>query len=100
MTSSIVPFRLAVENPDLIHVEWNRLSPISYGFQTAAAASALTCGIYDPVHKSVLYPKWDSQSKKFSFLDVKPSTDFYDVMNRKMVLHLTMTAARYYVNWT
>ena len=43
--SSVLPWKLAAANPDLIHVEMSRLSPISYGFQTATAAAALTCGI-------------------------------------------------------
>ena len=43
--SSVLPWKLAAANPDLVHVEISRLSPISYGFQTATAAAALTCGI-------------------------------------------------------
>ena len=43
--SSVLPWKLAAANPDLIHVEMSRLSPISYGFHTASAAAALTCGI-------------------------------------------------------
>ena len=43
--SSVLPWKLAAANPDLVHVEMSRLSPISYGFHTATAAAALTCGI-------------------------------------------------------
>jgi alpha-N-acetylglucosamine transferase len=41
--SSNVPYILATQFPDLIHVEFSRISPISYGFQTAEAAAGLTC---------------------------------------------------------
>ena len=39
--SSIVPYRLATAYPDLIHIEWSRISPISYGFQTAEAGESI-----------------------------------------------------------
>jgi hypothetical protein len=94
MTSSVVPFKIAVENPDLIHVEWNRLSPISYGFQTSSAAAAMTCGLLDPKQQTVLHPKWDAANKKYTLSDVTPSRTFFDRIDRKMVLHLTMTAVR------
>jgi hypothetical protein len=37
--SSVVPFRLAMQHPDLVHVEMSRISPISFAFQT----SVLVC---------------------------------------------------------
>ena len=89
--SSIVPFQLATQFPDLIDIEWSRLSPISYAFQTADAAAALTCGIFDPISASVLIPTWD---KGYSFKNSVPNKKFFHAMNRKLVLHLTMTAAR------
>lgn len=92
--SSIIPFRLATQYPDLIHVEWSRLSPISYGFQTSEAAAALTCGLLDPRNQTVLYPRWMTDKKSYTFQGVTPSKRFYDVMSRKLVLHLTMSAVR------
>jgi hypothetical protein len=46
--SSVIPFHLAVEHPDLIHIEMNRISPISYSFHTSQFAEAVTCGIFIP----------------------------------------------------
>ena len=43
--SSVVPFRLATQFPDLVNIEMSRLSPISYSFQTSVLAEAITCGI-------------------------------------------------------
>ena len=46
--SSVIPFRLATQYPDLIHVEMHRISPISFGLQTADTAVILTCGFLLP----------------------------------------------------
>lgn len=68
--SSVVPFRLATMYPDLLHVEMSRLSPISYGFQTALLADAITCGIFLPP-RSVSHSK---TTKKENFHDLQLSS--------------------------
>jgi hypothetical protein len=92
--SSEVPYHLATQYPDLIHIEWSRISPISYGFQTSEAAAAITCGILDPTQHTILYPRWDHDSKTFTFRDTVPNKRLYQMITRKLVLHLTMTGAR------
>lgn len=92
--SSVIPFKLATTHPDLIHVEWSRLSPISYGFQTSEAAAALTCGIYDPIGKAILNPYWNPQKKTYTFENIEPSKKLFDAFNAKLVLHLTMSQVR------
>ena len=40
-----LPYKLAMENPKLVHVETQRLGPVAYGITTPITAAALTCGI-------------------------------------------------------
>lgn len=94
MHSSIVPFNLAMEYPDLVHVEMNRLSPVSYAFQTSAAAAALTCGVLLPQQGAILHPRWDIATKSYTFQGVLPDKALYKKLNHKLVLHLTMTGVR------
>jgi len=94
MHSSIVPFNLAMEYPDLVHVEMNRLSPVSFAFQTAAAAAALTCGILLPNETAILHPRWDRTLKSYTFQGVVPDKGLYKRLHDKFVLHLTMTGVR------
>jgi len=94
MSSSIVPFNLAMEYPDLVHVEMNRLSPVSFAFQTSEAAAALTCGILMPTKGAIIHPRWDSTSKSYSFQGALPDKQLYRRLQDKFVLHLTMTGVR------
>lgn len=115
--SSVVPYKLFTLYPDLVHLESHRISPISYGFQTAEVAEALTCGLYIPNIRnlagfaniakndtrfgnsnkeeveSIWYPKYNHQSKKFEFPDL-PDVYMMSEVNRKLVLHLTMSQVR------
>ena len=93
--SSIVPFQLATEYPDLVHIEMSRISPLSYGFQTSAAAAALTCGIYMSSERAVWHPRYDAVTKRYTFAGTSPDTSFYNSLGRKLILHLTMSAVRY-----
>ena len=99
--SSEIPYSLATLHPDLIHIEWSRMSPISFGFQTSEAAVALTCGIYDARNQSIIYPRWNTQKRIYNFdsdtvleQDI-PNHRLFQMLTRKLVLHLTMTGARY-----
>ncbi len=92
--SSEIPFFLATQYPDLIHVEWSRLSPISYGFQTAEAAAALTCGILDTNQKRIIYPKYSHDSKSFIYDHDGRGKRLYTQLVNKLVLHLTMSGER------
>jgi hypothetical protein len=63
--SSVTPFKLATLYPDLVHVEMNRLSPISFGFQTSRLAEALTCGIF--IERLADYPHLQNRFPKLKF---------------------------------
>lgn len=114
--SSVVPYQLATLYPDLIHVEMNRISPISYGFQTAKLAEALTCGIYIPPgtfstastgskrsipeaiakhiqeQGAIWYPEYSGNG--FTFDGVLPDVFMYQELKKKLILHLTMSQVR------
>jgi hypothetical protein len=111
--SSVVPYRLATLYPDLLHVEFSRLSPISYGFQTALLAEAITCGVYLPntatsnadvftslqLHATeglLWYAQYDHEHKQYSFQKTTKADAAYmhRVLGQKMVLHLTMSQVR------
>jgi hypothetical protein len=94
LQSSIIPFNLAIAYPDLINIEWSRMSPISYGFQTAEVAAVLTCGIYDSVGKAILYPTYDHSKKQYTYHNSKPNPKLYSLLSRKLILHLTMSQVR------
>ena len=94
--SSEIPFFLATQFPDLIHIEWSRMSPISFGFHTSEIATAITCGILDPINKVVIYPRWDASKRQYTYEGTNPNKRIYDMITRKFVLHLTMTGARGY----
>lgn len=90
--SSVVPFKLATEYPDTVHIEWFRLSPVSYGFQTALAADALTCGLYTV--DGIWHPAYLKEQKVFSFTGTQPDRHLLQQMEKKFVLHLTMSQVR------
>ena len=92
--SSVVPFDLAIAYPDLVHIEWNRLSPLSFGLQTTEAAAALTCGLFLPEYGAIWYPSaYSKQSRKHVF-PVEADTLLYQSFQTKFVLHLTMSGVR------
>ncbi len=91
--SSVVPFHLATEYPDLIHVEMNRLAPMSYGLQTSEAAAALTCGLYLPTTKAIWYPTFSTSENKYIFPN-SPDPKLYNAFEHKLVFHLTMSQVR------
>lgn len=92
--SSEIPFFLATQYPDLIHIEWSRISPISFGFQTSETAAAITCGIFNKQLGEILYPRWIPKSRTYTYENVLPNKRLYEMISRKLVLHLTMTGAR------
>ena len=92
--SSIVPFKLAMEYPDLIHVEMSRISPISFAFHTSVLATALTCGIYSPNDGSILHPIWNISKRVYTFENVIPDKYMYQQLIKKYILHLTMSQVR------
>ena len=87
--SSEVPFQLAMDHPDLIHVEMNRLSPVSFGLQTSEAAAALTCGILLPDTKGIWYP--DHRDGQYTLSGVKADLYLHRQLSSKYVVHLTMS---------
>jgi Glycosyltransferase sugar-binding region containing DXD motif len=92
--SSTLPFQLATQFPDLVHLEMWRISPISYGFQTSVAAAAMTCGIVSPIEGFMWYPRWDSGSKKFTYSGTAPDRHLFRALDAKLVLHMTMSQVR------
>jgi hypothetical protein len=92
--SSIVPFDIATEYPDLVHIEMSRLSPMSYAFQTSESSLILTCGILMKKDKAILHPVWDRLNKKYTYESVHPDTYVYKNLNNKYLFHLTMSAVR------
>lgn len=100
--SSVVPYNLMTQFPDLIHLEMSRIAPMSFAFQTARIAEAITCGIYvPPVSKSaaqserrgaIWAPTWDG--KAYSYEGTRPDEYMYTAMEKRLVLHLTMSHAR------
>jgi hypothetical protein len=90
--SSVVPLKLAMQYPDLIHIEMHRLSPISYGLQTSEAAAALTCGVLLPRHKAIWYPAFVDGA--YSLQGVTADARLYASLSQKLVLHMTMSAVR------
>jgi hypothetical protein len=94
LQSSIIPFNLAVTHPDLIHIEWSRLSPISFGFQTSEIAAALTCGILNPVENTITYPVFDTSTNEYTFIGANASKMLYKRLDDKLVWHLTMSQVR------
>lgn len=92
--SSTLPYHLATQYPDLLHIEMSRISPISFAFQTSAAAAALACGIYSPAGRFIWSPLWDPQKKKFTYSGTQPDYNLYAALHNKLVLHLTMSQVR------
>jgi hypothetical protein len=116
--SSVVPYQLAMEYPDMIHLEMNRISPISYGFQTAKLAESLTCGLFIPPeaidesrdhssmgiskemasmfkkHGAIWYPDYNQEKKVFSFANTLPDIFMFQELKKKLILHLTMSQVR------
>lgn len=96
--SSVVPYRLATQYPDLVHIEWNRLSPTSFGFQTSVVADALTCGLYVPPTAAspaaIWYPRYLPDKKAFTFEGTQPDSYMARMLENKLVLHLTMSQVR------
>jgi hypothetical protein len=95
----------------------NRISPISFGFQTSTAAAAITCGILVPRpgtvtgpsstttvsnkgfpvddYVAIWFPRWSPETKKYTFESSSPNYYMYEAFSKKLVLHLTMSAVRY-----
>lgn len=94
--SSVVPYEIATDYPDLIHLEMSRISPFSYGFQTAKAASVLTCGILwkNESMSAIWYPYFSRSSKAF-LSDGMWDSYVAHALQQKLILHLTMSQARY-----
>jgi len=114
--SSVVPYRLATQHPDLVNIEMSRLSPISYSFQTSVLAEAITCGILTRtdsigvgvindsfITKSLLdsndfnaiwHPRWNPKIKGHTFDGSRPNEFMYSQVMKKYVLHLTMSQVR------
>lgn len=100
--SSVVPYNLMTQYPDLIHLEMSRIAPMSFAFQTARIAEALTCGLYvpptysatgQPTRRGAIWaPRYDG--KAYTYADTRPDAYMYDAMERKFVLHLTMSQVR------
>ena len=101
--SSVVPYNLMTQYPDLIHLEMSRIAPMSFAFQTARIAEILTCGLYMPPVSSkeasesrrgaIWAPTWDGKSHNYE--NAQPDEDAYTAMEKKFVLHLTMSQVRY-----
>ncbi len=122
--SSDVPFHLATLYPDQVNLEMNRISPISFGFQTSRLANAITCGIYVPPHNSkhtttsasgiknmksigagnhhsrgdgrgaIWYPDWDLDRKVCVYDNTTADQFMYAEVSKKLVLHMTLTGQR------
>jgi hypothetical protein len=117
--SSVVPYELATQYPDLVHIEQHRISPISFAFQTATFANALTCGLYLPPNDESLgisskgsndktnfehhiddnnggiwHPKFNFAKKAFSFEDTKVDYYMLEQLHKRLALHLTMSQVR------
>ncbi len=111
--SSVVPYRIATQHPDLVNIEMNRISPVSYGYQTVQAATGITCGIFVPPHSSsninnstttttkhmghgtdgnkgaIWYPVWNTEKKEVCFENTTADSFMYAEISKKLVLHLT-----------
>lgn len=111
--SSVVPYELATQYPDLIHVEMYRISPISFAFQTTTLADAITCGLYlPPVNRSsqtffssfqrntseeqgvLWYPKFSFEKKGFFFEESVQDVYMAQQLHKRLALHLTMSQVR------
>jgi hypothetical protein len=101
--SSVVPYNLMTQYPDLIHVEMSRIAPMSFAFQTARVAEALTCGLYVPPTPSqggasterpgaIWAPRYDG--KAYTYAGTQADNYMYAALERKFVLHLTMSQVR------
>jgi hypothetical protein len=101
--SSVVPYNLMTQYPDLIHVEMSRIAPMSFAFQTARIAEALTCGLYVPPtplqgsasterRGAIWAPRYDG--KAYTYAGTEPDNYMYAALERKFVLHLTMSQVR------
>lgn len=90
--SSVVPFHLATQYPDLVHVEWNRLAPISFGLQTSEAAAVVTCGFLLPKYHMIWYPRPSTDGNNNN--EWVEDTHVHDSIQHKLVLHLTMSGVR------
>lgn len=92
--SSVVPYRLATHFPDLVHIEWSRISPLSYGFQTYLIADSLTCAPYQLHPPAVWYPDYDHDAKSYTFEKQQPDEYMGRMLSNRLVLHLTMSHVR------
>ncbi|RYH30465.1 hypothetical protein EON65_05100 [archaeon] len=92
--SSVVPFKLAADYPDLVNIEWNRIAPVSYGFQTARFADTLSCGLYHPTSLSIHTPAYDHAARRYTLASTKPSVAVVKRLQNKLLLHLTMSQVR------
>lgn len=98
--SSVVPYQLMTQYPDLVHIEMSRIAPMSFAFQTSRIAEAIACGIYVPPSPdgsrsgALWVPEWGSSTGHYSFENTAPNEYMYSEMTKKLVLHLTMSQVR------
>ncbi|KAJ1398411.1 hypothetical protein B484DRAFT_254934 [Ochromonadaceae sp. CCMP2298] len=108
--SSVVPYRLMQQYPDLLHLEMSRIAPMSFAFGTARAAEALACGLLMP-GEGIWAPRWTegreegaeiegaggadkALSRGYTYRGVQLDRSLYRGLRRKIVLHLTMSQVR------
>jgi hypothetical protein len=96
--SSIIPYNLAMDYPDLVHVEMSRMSPISYGFQTSHAAAFITCGILMPNQKAIHYPRWNKDTNSFTFEGTTPDNFLFKNFKNKLGINILFIIL-YYSNY-
>lgn len=94
--SSVVPYRLAMQYPDLVHLEMNRISPISFFFQTSVLAESLACGILDRNRGGIWHPSWSISGRTYTYEGIADEPDRFMLAqaDSKLVLHLTMSQVR------
>lgn len=93
--SSVVPWELTTQYPDLVHIEMSRISPISYYFQTSMFAEAITCGILDRPAGAIWHPVWSTSGKGYTYSGVEEGDRYLFRQARlKRVLHMTMSQVR------
>ena len=94
--SSVVPFRLATEYPDLVHLEMSSISPVSYFFQTSVFAEAITCGILDRKSKGIWHPVWSIPERGYSYRGVAQPDTYMLTQVRSFVRNSSFTNTNTY----
>ena len=115
-----LPYKLAMANPHLVHVETNKLGPLAFGITTPITAAALTCGILVRTQNNteniitnrnngtcenspgwiglvgrttfdaIWHPRWIKRTREWTFEDTQPDKEMFTALSKRMVLHLTM----------